>query len=135
MKVDTNGKKQEDIGFAGGPVSFELGEGLSGGGSTRYRGTGKVPTQLTRGMRFEAEVLKQRGLDKNSKKVGKSIPDSLTGGRITEIKDVKYVYKSKQFRDYIRDGRPIDLIVNKHTKISKPLRRAIINSGGRIIRH
>ncbi|WP_445669226.1 putative toxin [Margalitia sp. FSL K6-0131] len=86
-------------------------------------------------MRFEAEVLKQRGLDKNSKKVGKSIPDSLTGGRITEIKDVKYVYKSKQFRDYIRDGRPIDLIVNKHTKISKPLRRAIINSGGRIIRH
>jgi len=103
-------------------------------GKLTSKGTGKVPSQLVRGMKFEAKVLKERGLVKNTKKIGNSIPDSLTGGRLTEIKDVKYVYKSKQFRDYIDSGMPIDLIVNTSTRISKPLERAIIRSGGRIIR-
>jgi RHS repeat-associated protein len=102
--------------------------------NSTIRGVGKVPAQLTRGMEFEKMVLKERGLSKNTQKVGNSIPDSLTGGRITEIKDVKYVYNSKQFRDYLNDGRPVDLIVNVNTKIAGPLAREIAKSGGEIIR-
>jgi hypothetical protein len=56
----------------------------------------------------------------------------ISGNRITEIKDVKYIYKSKQFRDYITDGRPIDLIVSPAAKISQPLIDAINFSGGSI---
>lgn len=110
--------------------------GAVGGGSGGSRGgkSSKVPSQLLRGQKFEKSVLKKYKLVKNTKKIGKSIPDSLSKGRISEIKDVKYVYKSKQFRDYLGDGRPVDLYVPTRTKISKPLEKAIKRSGGRIIR-
>jgi RHS repeat-associated protein len=132
---DYDGRKQvDDVGGGGFGGSFSLRKPPTRYAGNNSKGTGKVPPQLVRGMKFEEKVLMERGLVKNTKKIGNSIPDSLTGGRITEIKDVKYVYKSKQFRDYIKDGRPIDLIANKSTRISEPLKREIIRSGGRIIR-
>lgn len=48
---------------------------------------------------------------------------------------LKYVYLSKQFRDYFASKKPVDLIVREHTKISKPLERAIKQSGGKITRY
>lgn len=41
---------------------------------------------------------------------------------------------SKQFREYVNSGMPIDLIANSNTQISKPLMDAIIKSGGTITR-
>jgi hypothetical protein len=101
----------------------------------------EVPEQLTRGQQFEKDVLKERGLTKNGsvsggqEKLGESIPDSLANGRITEIKDVQYVYKNSQFRDYIknRNNQPIDLIVSPQTKVSGNLQREIKLSGGEIL--
>ncbi|WP_190239979.1 DUF6531 domain-containing protein [Pelotomaculum schinkii] len=101
-----------------------------------YDGSGKagskVPSQLLRGMDFEEIVLQEQAITKNLTKIGNSIPDSLINGRIIEVKDVNYIYKNKQFRDYINSGMPIDLIVSPRTKISKPLQDAIRNSGGSI---
>ena len=79
-------------------------------------------------------MLDKSGWIKNTKKIGNSIPDAIVNGRIKEIKDVKYLSMSKQFRDYINSGKPIDLIINSAAKISKPLMDAIIKSGGTIIR-
>ena len=60
------------------------------------------------------------------------IPDSLSKGRITEIKDVRKISYSKQFKQYAKSGKRIDLIVSKHSKVSKPLINAINKSGGKI---
>ncbi|MED3321138.1 putative toxin, partial [Bacillus thuringiensis] len=55
---------------------------------------------------------------------------------ITEIKDVRKVSKTQQFRDYGNTGKPIDLIVSRHSKVSKPLKKLIENSKGTIkVRH
>ncbi|MEI4804094.1 hypothetical protein WAZ07_23370 [Bacillus sp. FJAT-51639] len=53
------------------------------------------------------------------------MPDSLSKGRITEIKDVRKVSMSKQFRRYVQTGKRIDLVV-------KPLQKAVKQSGGTI---
>ncbi len=90
---------------------------------------------LQRGRDFEEIVLREKGLEKNHEKVGsgvsKSIPDSLDKGKIWEIKDAKYVYRSKQFRNYIDHSRqnemPIILIVSsKNAGVSEPLYEAIV---------
>jgi hypothetical protein len=91
-----------------------------------------VPQQLIRGQNFERNVLSEQGLIKNWGKVGNSIPDSMTGGVLTEIKDVQYLYKSSQFRDFLNTGKPVDLIVSPQTKISAPLYNSILDSGGSI---
>ena len=133
-----NGVKDDNVGemlFYPGGVGKGVGIAIgSVTGKLLAKETSKVPVQLVRGTMFEKLILKVEGLVKNTKKIGNSIPDSLTGGRITEIKDAQYVYKSKQFRDYIKSGLPIDLIVRTDTKISKPLEEAIRKSGGSIIR-
>ncbi|PEO54092.1 hypothetical protein CN567_30920 [Bacillus toyonensis] len=83
-----------------------------------------------------AVPLKELGLKKNTKKIRNSIPDSLSKGRITEVKDVRKISNSKQFRDYAKMNKPIDLIVSKHSKVSKPLQKLIKNSNGSIkVRH
>ncbi|PEJ18632.1 hypothetical protein CN675_14975 [Bacillus toyonensis] len=88
--------------------------------------------RYARGKSFEKKVLKELGLKKNTKKVNGRIPDSLSKGRITEIKDVRKVSYTKQFKAYAKSGKRIDLIVSKHSKVSKPLRNAIRDSGGKI---
>lgn len=97
-------------------------------------GGGNIPAQLVRGQEFEKNVLNELDLVKNKASIeGGSIPDSMTGRRITEIKDVKYIYNSTQFRNYLNTGMPIDLIVSPISKLSKPLYNAIIRSGGSIL--
>ncbi|WP_270608181.1 RHS repeat-associated core domain-containing protein, partial [Bacillus mobilis] len=92
--------------------------------------------RYARGRSFEKKVLKELGLQKNTKTVNGRIPDSLSKGRITEIKDVRKVSKTQQFRDYGNTGKPIDLIVSRHSKVSKPLKKLIENSKGTIkVRH
>ncbi|WP_260984299.1 RHS repeat-associated core domain-containing protein, partial [Bacillus cereus] len=88
--------------------------------------------RYARGRGFEKKVLKELGLAKNTKKVMGRIPDSLSKGRITEIKDVRKISYSKQFKQYAKSGKRIDLIVSKHSKVSKPLINAINKSGGKI---
>lgn len=112
-------------------------KGLTGKRFSITKATGnssKVPAQLIRGQAFEKVVLNEQGIPKNNTtKFGRSIPDGYSNGRITEIKDVKYIYKSKQFRDYINSGKPIDLIVSPQSKVSQPLQDAIKNGGGSIM--
>jgi hypothetical protein len=73
-------------------------------------------------------------IKKNSKKVGKSIPDGISKGRIIEIKNVKNLSNSKQFKDYYNSGMPIDLIVSENTKVSRPLLELIAKSNGSVKR-
>lgn len=100
--------------------------------SVKTKKKNNQPPQLTRGQQFEKDVLKERNLTKNTKKFNNSIPDSLSNGRITEIKDQRYIYNSRQFRDYAKQNKPIDLIVGPKSKVSMPLQRAIKRSGGKI---
>ena len=90
--------------------------------------------QLTRGRVFENDVLKELDLEKNTKSIpGGSIPDSMTGGRITEIKDQKYIYRSTQFKNYLKTGEPVDLVVSPTSRVSVPLYDAIIDSHGTVM--
>lgn len=84
------------------------------------------------GKSFEKKVLKELGLQKNTKKVNSRIPDSLSKGRIIEIKDVRRISKTQQFQDYEKSGKRIDLIVSENSKVSKPLKEAIDRTGGKI---
>ncbi|OUA99705.1 hypothetical protein BK704_22110 [[Bacillus thuringiensis] serovar konkukian] len=96
----------------------------------------KYTYRYARGRGFEKKVLKELGLKRNTKKIRNSIPDSLSKGRITEVKDVRKISNSKLFRDYAKMNKPIDLIVSKHSKVSKPLQKLIKNSNGSIkVRH
>ena len=94
----------------------------------------RSPSQLLRGQVSEQTMLNELGLTKNTSAIeGGSSPDSLDGGVISELKDQQYVYKSSQFRNYVQDGRPINLyLFNPDASVSLPLERAIIRSGGLI---
>jgi hypothetical protein len=67
------------------------------------------PKQLIRGRAFVDSILKKYLTKNEFKKIGSSIPDAIKNGKIYEIKDAKYVYKSRQFRDYYDSGMPIIL--------------------------
>jgi RHS repeat-associated protein len=82
-----------------------------------YR-AGEVPEQLIRGRNFEKTVLSELGLTKNTTKIGNHIPDNITNGTITEIKDVKYLYQSTQLKGFLNSK--LDLVVSPQTKISRP---------------
>ncbi|MGX5508275.1 RHS repeat-associated core domain-containing protein [Bacillus toyonensis] len=92
----------------------------------------KYTYRYARGRAFEKKALRELGLKKNTKRINGTIPDSLSKGRITEIKDVRRVSMSKQFRRYVKTGKRIDLVVSKHSRVSKPLQAAIKKSGGKI---
>ncbi|WP_407670216.1 putative toxin [Paenibacillus chitinolyticus] len=55
--------------------------------------------------------------------------DAIVNGRIVEVKNQAYIYKSGQFRDYLDSGMPIDLIISPRANISKPLKDAIYEKG------
>ncbi|WP_218154823.1 RHS repeat-associated core domain-containing protein [Paenibacillus sp. UNC496MF] len=162
--TDPSGHKQHMLDYGGGgdeyyrPAVSQAGGGSGGSGAgarslpqSASRGSAgtkinvnssksgsKVPSQLTRGQKFEKDVLKENNLNKNggkgtTEKIGKSIPDSVSNGRITEVKDQKYIYNNSQMRDYAKDGRPIDLYVSPKTKVSKNAQATVRNSGGSII--
>ena len=95
-----------------------------------------VPFQLIRGKEFEKIVLYERGLIKNTTRIGKHIPDSLSNGVISEIKDVNYLYKSTQLKAFLKAGKkmikPVHLYIAPRTKISRPLFDAIEYVEGKI---
>jgi len=91
-----------------------------------------VPFQLIRGKEFEKIVLYERGLIKNTTRIGKHIPDSLSNGVISEIKDVNYLYRSTQLKAFLETSKPVHLYVAPRTRISQPLFRAIEYVGGKI---
>ena len=96
----------------------------------------KSVSHFERGRQFEGDVLSELGFLANTKKIRNSIPDSITNGRIIEVKDQIYISKSGQFRDYLDSGMPIDLIVSPRATVSGPLKDAILNGGGTIrVRH
>jgi hypothetical protein len=98
-------------------------------------GAPAVPAQLLRGQRFEAAVLRELGLTKNTDFAGntRSIPDSIDTGQIWEIKDRKYQAMTKQFRDYFSTGMSVNLVTSPDTVVSGPLQAAIFRSGGEIL--
>ncbi len=69
-----------------------------------------------------------------SRASGGAFPTGVEGGRITEVKDVDYVYRSRQFRDYLGSGLPVDLMVGPDTVVSQPLQKALQQSGGSVMR-
>ncbi|AYG04690.1 hypothetical protein D7I44_14930 [Gryllotalpicola protaetiae] len=121
----------EDLG-----AEFEglMADVFSGKSSADLADSGAVPPQLLRGQQFEADTLEELGLTKNTAKVpGGSIPDSVDGGQIWEVKDVKYQAKTHQFRNYLATGKQVNIVVNSNTVVSAPLRQAIARSGGEIL--
>lgn len=63
------------------------------------------------------------------------IPDAFGNGRtLVEFKNVKYLSDTKQLRGYAETNRPIELVVNMDTKISKTVQDNIMKNGGSIQR-
>lgn len=82
-----------------------------------------------KGKEFEEAVLKKYGIEGKKKKIGHSIPDAVDGDTIYEIKNTKYVCRTKQFKEYLKSGKRIVLIVKKDTKIAKKLKQEILANG------
>jgi propanediol dehydratase small subunit len=87
---------------------------------------------MSRGKEAEARVLKDMGLEKNTKSLttaeGKTIPDAMTESKMVEIKDTKEVYMTKQLRiqtDAAREsGRKSILVTGEKTKVSDRVEKA-----------
>jgi RHS repeat-associated protein len=99
-----------------------------------------VPPQLIRGQQFEQNGLQELGLPKNGAAGGQvsfggSIPDSIdpTTGAIWEFKDYNYLTNSKQLTNFIGSGKAVNLVVGPQTRVSEPLQKAILGTGGEIL--
>ena len=100
------------------------------------------PPQFARGIQFQNDALGALGIPENKQRItvqladgtpATVIPDGLPNTTIVEIKDVKNISNSNQFRAYAASGNEIQLIVSPNTKtISAPLQTQIFNSGGSI---
>lgn len=63
------------------------------------------------------------------------IPDAFGDGLIlVEFKNMTYLSNTKQLRGYAETKRPVELIVNMNTKISKTVQDNILKNGGSIQR-
>lgn len=105
---------------AGGALLFEASKG------------GNLSTQL--GQKGE----QQAGINQNEKKSfdvnGRTrIPDSVDSKVLKEVKNVKYIYRSLQLRDYEEIAQSLEigleLVVRTDTKVAKTL----LNSGWKIV--
>lgn len=93
---------------------------------------GDVGSATARGRESEKRVLKEMGLDKNTKKVatteGASIPDALTKNKSIEIKDAACVSCTKQVRIQTKAakeaGRESVLVTGSKTRISDNAKKA-----------
>ncbi len=98
-----------------------------------------VPAQLLRGQEFESDSLRELGLTKNGAGGGQlsfngSIPDSVDeNGNIWEIKDTGVQYYTNQLRNFVKSGRVVNLVVGPATRVSGPLEKAIVKTGGEIL--
>ncbi|MEW6558354.1 MAG: putative toxin [Elusimicrobiota bacterium] len=92
-----------------------------------------------RGLESEKRILRELGLKKNTIKIsteeGSSIPDALDENNSVEIKDSKYVSRTRQLRIQTesaqKSNRQSILIVGKNTRLSKTVQEAF----DLIIRH
>lgn len=97
------------------------------------------------GRAWQELVLRDLGLQENFSLIppellfGRSRPDALTETEMYELKNVLYQSNSRQLRVQLRYadrmGLRYNLIVNRITRISGPLRSAIQDVGGRILRY
>ena len=89
---------------------------------------------MERGRESEKVVLKELGLEKNTEKIASKtmkeetvnvIPDAVTETRVIEIKDVKYLSKTKQIEGELnaakQAGKEFQLFVGEKTTLSGPL--------------
>ena len=116
-------------------MALHTGEEAVQGGEDLLRllRTSRVPAQLTRGQLFERKVLNELGLVKNTKAVaGGSIRDSMVNGVIIEIKDQKYIYRSRQLMNFLASGDEVHLIVSPASRVSSKLVEDIADSDGNI---
>ncbi|WP_208596149.1 putative toxin [Psychrobacter lutiphocae] len=114
--------------------------------------THQIRINRLKGSDFEKGALSRLGKDlgitvnKNSevteivteKGLIRFIPDAKIGNKkinLVEVKNVKYLSMSNQFRGYIATKQPIHLIIGKDTVVSEPLRKAIYASKGSIKRY
>ncbi|WP_414932101.1 hemagglutinin repeat-containing protein [Vibrio europaeus] len=101
----------------------------------------EVLARFKQGNDFEKKALTAKGKTPNKERIHSTndttnqkyaVPDGLDG-RITEVKDVKDLAVSDQFRIYKDSELPIDLIVSPKTEtISAPLKDLVKDSGGTI---
>jgi hypothetical protein len=106
---------------------------------------GSVVGNNLAGRAWQETVLRDLGLDENFSLVppellfGRSRPDGLTETEMYELKNVLYQSFSRQLRVQLRYadrmGLRYNLIVNRVTRISGPLRAAVNEFGGRILRY
>jgi RHS repeat-associated protein len=89
---------------------------------------------VSKGLDFEAGLLKALGVEKNYARIGSSIPDALSADKIIEAKSSNYITSSRQFREILASRRAVDLYVNQNATVSSKLRAAIETSGGTIRR-
>ncbi|MGN4092956.1 DUF637 domain-containing protein, partial [Burkholderia gladioli] len=100
------------------------------------------PPQFARGIQFQNDALGAMGIPENKQRITVQladgtpvtvVPDGLPGTTIVEIKDVKNISNSNQFRGYAASGNEIQLVVSPNTAtISQPLRELVGQSGGSI---
>jgi RHS repeat-associated protein len=117
--------KQEAKGLAKSKVKSGVKAGAEGASLLRKEA-------MDRGRASEARVLKEMGLEKNTKVVtaceGKAIPDAITDTMFVEIKDVKRVTATEQIRIQTEAaraaGRESVLVTGAKTKVSKQAEEA-----------
>ncbi|WP_174519762.1 putative toxin, partial [Psychrobacter phenylpyruvicus] len=114
--------------------------------------TNQIRINRLKGSDFEKGALSRLGKDlgitvnKNSKVTEivtekglvRFIPDAKIGDEkinLVEVKNVKYLSMSNQFRGYIATKQPIHLIIGKDTVVTGPLQKAIYASKGSIKRY
>lgn len=100
------------------------------------------PPQFARGIQFQNDALGAMGIPENKQRIMVQladgtpvtvIPDGFPNTTIVEIKDVKNISNSNQFRGYAASGNEIQLVVSPSTEtISKPVRELVDQSGGSI---
>ncbi len=98
------------------------------------------------GKEFETSAASKLGIQRNTdrqmitvktEKDGQIniIPDAFgNGGTLVEFKNVKYLSDTKQLRGYEATKKPIELVVNMDTVVTKTVRDNILANGGRIQR-
>ena len=104
-----------------------------------------VAENRIRGVAFQSDALTARGIDENTLRITVTLPDGkpvtvipdTLGRTIIEVKDVKNLSNSDQFRGYlqasIQQEKPIELIVSPKTEsISQPLKDLIRRTNGSI---
>jgi RHS repeat-associated protein len=85
---------------------------------------------VAQGLNFQSALLSRLGLQANTQRIGRSIPDAISGPRLIEAKNSAYVSNTGNLRQMLQTGRPVDLYVGSRTSVSKPTIEAVSASGG-----